>query len=211
MSARRKNTSVALGLRAVRGGGVVVGVAFEEGEPRVVLSSFLATGAEGDRLSFEPYHVAAELCPDGKVSAKARAAVAEGRKRQDRLAAKGLREIADRLREERCEAVVAALLVNRAGWVTDLLAYSVAFADHPPVAEGLAVRDALRFACREADLKTAEVDEKSLPDLASEVLRIGSAGIDARLKALGAGAGRPWRKEQKLACLAAWLTLAKGT
>ncbi|HEX5008365.1 MAG TPA: hypothetical protein VFV70_14720, partial [Hyphomonadaceae bacterium] len=76
MSAKRKGaTPVALGLRAVRGGGVAVGVAIEKGEPRVVLSSFVATGAEGDRLSLEPYHVAAELCPDGKVSARATAAV----------------------------------------------------------------------------------------------------------------------------------------
>jgi hypothetical protein len=188
---------------------VVVGVALEKREPRVVLSSFLATGDPDDRLSLEPYHVAAEMCADGKVSAKAVAAVAEGRKRQDRLAAKGLKGVADRLRAEGAEPVVAALLVNRAGWITDLLSYSLAFPEHPPVAEGLAVRDALRFACREAGMKIAEVDEKSLPDLASEVLGAGSASMDARLKALGATAGKPWRKEQKLACLAAWLTLAK--
>jgi len=32
--------------------------------------------------------------------------------------------------------------------------------------------------------------------------------IDAALKDLGATAGRPWRKEQKLACLAAWIAVA---
>ena len=37
-----------------------------------------------------------------------------------------------------------ALLVNRAGWITDLLQYSLFDPGHPPVAEGLAVRDALR-------------------------------------------------------------------
>ena len=34
------------------------------------------------------------------------------------------------------------------------------------------------------------------------------ADLDAGLKALGAAVGRPWRKEQKLACLAAWVTVA---
>jgi hypothetical protein len=204
-------TPVALGFRALRGGGVVVGVAVEGREPRVVLSSFLATAAEGDRLSHEPYHVAAEMerSPDGRPSAEAAAAVAEGRRRQDKLAAKGLEDIVRTMRNMDCEPVVAALLVNRAGWVTDLLSYSLAFPDHPPVAEGLAVRDALRFAIRRAGVDIAEMDEKSLPDLASEVLRIGSADLDARLKALGAIAGRPWRKEQKLACLAAWVALAR--
>jgi hypothetical protein len=203
-------TQVALGLRAIRGGGVAVAVALEKTAPRIVLSSFLATAAEGDRLSFEPYHVAAEMSPDGKASPEATAAVAEGRKRQEKLAAKGLKDIIRKLQAEKHEPAAVALLVNRAGWVSDLLSYSLAFPDHPPVAEGLAVRDALRFACRQAGVKIEEVDEKSLHDLASEVLRIGSAGIDARLKTLGAAAGKPWRREQKLACLAAWLTLAKA-
>jgi hypothetical protein len=57
-------TPVGLGLRALKGGAVVVGVTVEGGEPRVVLSTFLATCAEGDRLSFEPYSVAAEFKRD---------------------------------------------------------------------------------------------------------------------------------------------------
>jgi len=51
------------------------------------------------------------------------------------------------------------------------------------------------------------VDEKALPDRASEVLCLTSGDLEARLKALGAVVGRPWRREQKLACLAAWVTL----
>ena len=47
-------TPVALGFRAGRGGSVVVGVAVSPPLPRVVLSAFLATAAEGDRLAFEP-------------------------------------------------------------------------------------------------------------------------------------------------------------
>jgi len=52
---------VALGFRAGRGGAVVVGVAVDRPPPRVVLSAFLATAAEGDRLAFEPYQVAYEM------------------------------------------------------------------------------------------------------------------------------------------------------
>ncbi len=199
-----------LGLRAFKGGASVVSVAMEGGEPRVVLATFLATGAEGDRLSVEPYTVAAELKrdPQGRASVEVAATVAEGRKRQDRLAAKGLHAIVRTLEEAGCKPVVAALLVNRAGWVTDLLEYSVTWPEHVPVAEGLAVRDALRFALKECRLKAIEMDEKSLPDLAVHKLGKSSAEIDARLKAFGASVGRPWRKEQKLACLAAWLALA---
>ena len=92
--------------------------------------------------------------------------------------------------------------------MSDLLSYSLAFADHPPVAEGLAVRQALRFGLGPTGLEVVETDEKSLTDLASQVLDRSPAEIEARLKALGATVGPPWRKEQKLACLAAWLALA---
>ena len=188
---------------------MVVGVAVESGEPRVVLSTFLATCTEGDRLSLEPYNVAAELKRDPRVraSAEAAAAVAEGRRRQDQLAAKGLDAIIRALEEERCKPVVAALLVNRAGWITDLLEYSVSWPEHVPVAEGLAVREALRFAFKECRVEVAELDEKSLPDLAANTFDTPSVAIDARLKALGATVGRPWRKEQKLACLSAWFAI----
>jgi hypothetical protein len=201
---------VGLGLRALKGGVVAVAVAADGLAPRVVLSTFLATAAEGDRVALEPYRVAAEMerGPQGGASAAAKAVIAEGRKRQHQLAAKGLEDIVRTLREAGCKPVVAALLVNRAGWITDLLDYSLAWPEHVPVAEGLAVRDALRLASGRLGVEVAEVDEKSLHELASQQLRLTAADLEARLKALGASVGQPWRKEQKLACLSAWVTVA---
>lgn len=199
---------VALGFRAGKGGSVVVGVALEKREPRAVISAFLATSADGDRLSFEPYHVAFEIAQTAGAHADAAAAIAEGRKRQDKLATKNLNGIIRQSEENGYKPVVAALLVNRAGWITDLLQYSLGAPEHPPVAEGLAVRDALRFALRKTKLEVTEMDEKLLPETASKALGQSPAGIDAGLRTLGAAAGKPWRKEQKLACLAAWLAVA---
>lgn len=184
-------------------------VAADRGAPHVVLSTFLKTAADGDLLSLEPYHVAAEIVRGsrGKRLAEATAAIAEGRKRQDELAAKGLAEIIRTLEEDRCKVVVAALLVNRAGWITDLLQYSLFAPEHPPVAEGLAVRDALRFALGKCGVEVVEMDEKSLRDVASRQLHTSPSEMDVRLKDARATAGRPWRKEQKLACLSAWLAI----
>jgi hypothetical protein len=198
-------------LRALRGGAVLVAVALDDGEPQVVLSTFLATAETGDRLAYEPYHVAVELPrdPQGGASAEARAAVAEGRKRQDLMAAKGLGDIVRGLTGSGHGPVVAVLLVNRAGWITDLLEYCLFSPDHPPTAEGLAVRDALRHAIAQCGLDFTELDEKSLPDIAAHALPIAPGELDARLKGLGVAAGKPWRKEQKLACLAAWLRLSQ--
>ena len=76
-----------------------------------------------------------------------------------------------------------------------------------PVAEGIAVRDALRFALKECRVEVVELDEKSLPDQAANALDTSFMAIAARLKALGATVGRPWRKEQKLACLSGWFAI----
>jgi len=201
---------VGLGLRALKGGAVIVALALDRGEPRILLSTFLATHDEGDHLSLEPYVVAAGMArgPGGKASADAIAAVAEGRGRQDKLAAKGLQAIVHRLEADGHDKVAAALIVNRAGWIADLLDYSLGWAEHVPVAEGLAVREALRFGVRQCRIDMVELDEKSLPDLAQEALDLSSAEIASRLEGLGAAAGKPWRKEQKAACLAAWIATA---
>jgi hypothetical protein len=205
-------SAAALGFRAGRGGAVAVGVAIDGGAPRVVLSTFLATAAEGDRLALEPYHVAVEMVQSrsGDDRAAAAAAVAEGRSRQDALATEGLGVIVGRLQNAGCVPVAAALLVNRAGWLTEdlRLGHSLSAPEHPPVIEGLAVRDALRFAFNRCGLRLSEMDEKSLPETASAVLGLSPGQIDAQLRELGAAAGRPWRKEQKLACLAAWVAVA---
>ena len=73
-----------------------------------------------------------------------------------------------------------------------------------PVAEGIAVRDALRFALKECRVEVVELDEKSLPDHAANALDTSFMAIAARLKALGATVGRPWRKGAE-ARLPIWL------
>ncbi|MBW8745835.1 MAG: hypothetical protein JF628_16145 [Sphingomonas sp.] len=189
---------------------MAVGLRIEQGEPRLLVSAFLKTHEDGDRLSLEPYRVAAEMAAGarGVTADGVKAAVAEGRRQQDRLATEALQRLLDGLADAERKRVVAGLLVNRAGWITDLLSYSLAFADHVPVAEGLAVRDAFRFAFVRCGMEAVELDEKSLPATAPAILDRSKAEIDATLKALGAEAGKPWRKEQKLACLAAWMAAA---
>jgi hypothetical protein len=200
---------VALGFRAQRGGAVVVGIAIEDGEPRMTLSSLLDTAAEGDRVAYEPYHVAYGMVRgQGESMEAAAAVVAEARRRQEATAAEALAQLVERLQAAGRRPAIAALLINRAGWMTDLLGHALSAPEHPPVMEGLAVREALRFAFRQHGLPFVEMDEKTLGEAASIKLGRSPAEIGATLAALGASAGRPWRKEQKAACLAAWVATA---
>jgi hypothetical protein len=200
-------TSAAIGLRACKGGAVAVAVAMTKGRPQIVLSRSIETSATNDRLSFEPFTVAAELVhgPQGATTAELAALIAEGRRRQGQLAERSLREVIGVLENQHCKVVVAALLVNRAGWISDLLSYSLAWREHVPVAETLAVRDALRGACSACGLAIVELDEKTLPDRASQMFEMPAGEIAALLKGFGSVVGRPWRKEQKLSCLAGWV------
>lgn len=200
---------VALGFRAQRGGSSVVGVAIEGSEPRIALSTFLATAADGDRLAYEPYHVAYEMVRgQGETIETAAAVVADARRRQEACAAERLEAIVERLRAAGRPPATVALLINRAGWMTDLLQHGLSAPEHPPVMEGLAVREALRFAFRQCGLSFVEMDEKTLDEAASIKLGRSPAELAAALAALGASAGKPWRKEQKAACLAAWVAAA---
>jgi hypothetical protein len=201
---------VGLGLRAIRHGSVVVAVEMDAGTPRVVLSMFLPTAIDGDRLAAEPYRVAFEMPrdPDGEASAEAAAAVAEGRRRQSALAASGLDAIVRQLNAAGYTSVVAGLLVNRTGWITDALSYSLGWPEHVPIAEGLAVRDALRFGCEVNHVSVEDIDEKSLMDVAAIQFGFSIDALNHRLKTLGEPVGKPWRKEQKLACLAGWTRAA---
>ena len=207
-------TPVALGFRAGRGGSVVVGVAADRPLPRVVLSAFLATAAEGDRLAFEPYQVAYELPPAPRRGRRTRTAEAarppspRAGLGQAAIASTALAGLLEGLNSEGFRPAVAALLINRAGWMTDRLDHCLSAPEHPPVAEGLAVRVALRAAFAGAGLDVVEMDEKSLRESATLKLPITPGQIDVQLNALGASAGRPWRKEQKAACLAAWVAAA---
>jgi hypothetical protein len=201
----------ALGLRAQKGGAIVVALTLADGVPHILQSIRIDTHAPDDRLALEPYHVAREMAPgpDGRASSDAKAAVAEGRGRQQALAAAGLRGVAGRLADAGYPAILGALLVNRAGWIEDLLDYSLGWKEHAAVAEGLAVRDALRAGLRNTGLALIELDETSLPVRAATTLRLTPDEIALRLKTLGTAAGKPWRKEQQHACLAAWIALVE--
>jgi hypothetical protein len=82
-------------------------------------------------------------------------------------------------------------------------------ASHPLLhtAEGELFRDALRDACRECGLPLMTVAERELLPRAAADLHISEARIESHVASMGKGIGPPWRQDQKLAAIAAWLAL----
>lgn len=203
------SAAAAIGFRGHMGWVAAVAVSLEDGAPRLVHSSIIATAEEGDRIAREPYHVAAGWegavkVPQPKDPA---AVVARGKKAQLKLATAGIAEIIGLLKVQKLRIASAAVLATR-GLPADNLEHALSHQAHVPVAESASVRNAVRAACGALKIKWADVDEKSIYAVAQECLGLAEPQIKRTLTALGAGI-KPWAQDQKLCVLAAWLALAE--
>ncbi|MEQ8857472.1 MAG: hypothetical protein RIC56_02385 [Pseudomonadales bacterium] len=160
-----------------------------------------------DREVLEPYHVAGgwhglERRPR---PADPAAVVRRGRKRQVASACLALSGYQDSLRQRGLELTRAVLLTGRGRIGADLERLLGSHAQIH-VAEGEAVRDALREALRALAVDRLEQDEKTV--LARAATTLDESDPDAFLRSapppVRPPAG-PWRKEERLLALAAWL------
>ena len=76
--------------------------------------------------------------------------------------------------------------------------------------EGQLFRGVIDDACEGEDLPRRMVRQRDLLQQAKITLRMPEAHIENRLVGLGKGSDGPWRAEQKMAALGAWLVLAGG-
>lgn len=76
--------------------------------------------------------------------------------------------------------------------------------------EGQLFRSVIDGACEGEDLPRLIVRQRDLFQQARKTLAMPEARIKSRLAALGQGSHGPWRAEQKMAALGAWLVLAGG-
>lgn len=77
-------------------------------------------------------------------------------------------------------------------------------------ADGELFRNALVHGCERCRLRVAKIKEREIPDRALEMLHLDAAVLPRTLSELGRGLGPPWSQDEKLAALAAWLTLTAG-
>jgi hypothetical protein len=78
-------------------------------------------------------------------------------------------------------------------------------------AEGELYRTALREACARCAVPETGISERALPAEASRALGRSPEDLQSRITGFGKVLGSPWRQDEKLSTLAAWLVLARRT
>lgn len=197
-------TPVCVAFKAHMGWVNAVAVSLAAAEPEPLLAERVDLFKAQGREVVEPYHVAGgwdglERVPQPADPAKV---IAAGRKKQVTATKKRLRAFRKSLQAAGLDWQQAVVLVGR-GWLGHTMDEILAHHSHIHVYEGEAVRDATRAALDAMDVPWLEQDEKSVPDLAAERLRVRDA--DAFMKPLRPAGVRSWTKEERLLGLAGWL------
>jgi hypothetical protein len=150
----------------------------------------------------QPYHAARLLPLD-----EAERWISRCRESTLRLARQALQATGHDLRRQGYRAVACGLLDSSA---RPLPAFAAVLASHALVhtAEGELFRDALAAAARADGLPVARLRERDLAGRCAAMPGITPEHIRRHLAELGTILGPPWRQDEKLATLAAWLALA---
>jgi hypothetical protein len=191
----------ALGFKPRTGRAILIAIAEEAGEPKVIERAEIPLLPAGE---FAPYHAAEELEPEA-----ARRYVKDAISRAQRMATTAVRDAARRCGDAGHKICGCAVLVGKGmpNWTTDeILAVHVRMHQ----AEGEMFRDILVQAVRECGLDLTTLPDKTAIDSAAEKLGISRARLDANLTALGKAAGSPWGRYQKEAAAAALAALKRS-
>ena len=124
-----------------------------------------------------------------------------------RLAVDGMRAVQSDLASVKCRLTCVALLLSSAHELPDL---ERILASHALIhtADGELFRDAIRHAAAREKTKLACITERELLGTAAKRFSCSPAALERRIALLGKPLGPPWTQDQKLAALAAWLSLA---
>jgi hypothetical protein len=197
MSQSCENTG-AIGLRAKTGKAIAVLLAGPSQAPRPMWRNEIRLASPSLRASYQPYHAVMDLpWADAVTAARATESVIED------VASEALRGIVR-------EAHASGIHVASAG-IVGFLDRDLARIGNPHIrahaAEGILFRRVLEVAALRNGLFSATFCDDGLETLAESKLDLTVAALRSRLDEFGRVVGRPWRADEKLAAIAAWLTL----
>ena len=198
--------SVCVAFKAHQGWVNSVAIDTDSSAPAPVLAQRIELFETDDRGVTEPYHVAGgwhglERVPRPRNPS---AVIARGRKRQVAAAKKQLAAYLKALEEIDLQWTLAVILTGR-GKLGAVLEHILGSHASIHIAEGEAVRSAMRAALDAINIDCVEQDEKSVLADAGRELDLDEDQCDRYLRELKPAGSRSWRKEERLIALGAWL------
>lgn len=192
----------AIGFRAHSGWAAAVAIGLQSKSPtplgrwRIELADTAIPGA------VQLYH-AAEPMPFPEAEAFVRSCTESTR----RMARHNIQLILKELGSQGHELTSAAILLSSARPLGDLAAI---LASHPLIhtAEGEFYRNAIIDACTFRQLRVVKLKEKDLLQQAAITMKADPKWLDQQLAEMGRALGPPWRQDQKLSVIAAWLSVS---
>ena len=194
----------ALGFRAHSGWAAVVAVGGSPDAPQVLTRARIELADPKAPESIQPYHSASEL--ELEAASKFITFCSAVTKQ---MARRAVRNVVTQLQKSGHTVVACGNLLGSGHSPATL---SEALASHPMLhtAEGEFYRDALDEASVHVGLNVVGVREKEAIELGSAMFGMTSNGLQRVLTDLGKPFGSPWRQDEKLATLAAWLALSEN-
>jgi hypothetical protein len=190
--------TVSIGLKARTGKAIVVVLSGPAVSPRVVTRTELVVTDPNIPATSQPYHEVMDLPWD-----EATEAVKPLTAAIEKVAAAALSRVVRDLRAAGLK-VSAVGIAGSADRVLEKIGNQHIRAH---AAEGILFRQVLESATKANRLRKRTFAEKDLEDLAALELGFTVAKLKQYLGEIGRSAGPPWRTEQRIAAIAAWLTL----
>jgi len=194
--------SCALGIRVHSGWGALVALSGKRGAEQVEDRRHIEIIDPRVPGAAQPYHFAERL----EIPA-AEKHIAKCTAMANRLAAEGLREMSNVLRDRGCHLRGAAILLSSARPLPDLPGI---LASHAMIhaAEGDFFRQVFREACRSLNIPVIGIREKELDHRATLAFGEKVSAMRQRVSEFGRSLGPPWTTDEKTAALAAAIVLA---
>ena len=194
---------VALGLRSHSGWAALVAVAGGSPEPQVVLRRRIELADAAIEGSKQPYHEA-----EGKKPKEAERIVTRCIESSRLLAREALRAVVDELRGRDHDVAGCGLLLASGRTLPEDVHAILASHALIHAAEGEMYRDVLRRASEHLSLRVTGVRERDVLARAAEATGRTASELQRRVAEMGRALGPPWRQDEKLATLVAWVALA---
>ena len=196
--------SAALGFRAHSGWTAAVAVGGSPDSPVVLDRRRIETSDAAIHGSRQPFHAAEPLSFE-----KAEALIRQCRESSTLLATRAVTAMVAQLTQNGHAVVGAGILFASGRPLPDLAAI---LRSHALIhtAEGEFFREVLVHASEHCSLPVTKIKEREIWERGTMVLRRPSADLQQLIDGLGKSLGPPWRQDEKLASMAAWIALAEG-